>query len=237
MGFLLVKSPLMRSPCYLFATLKGKPVVHGTQLQSQRWSHSHSRHLQSQRWTPFSRSRTSTAQSLYLRVCVYAALIMQQSFPTFGLGERASARKEDVNVLHMALLRALNVRGTCTWTFYVHFYVHGTSACTSTRRMHGTSTCRSHGTTTCTSCASLLRAPLFALCMTNLALTARMFNFIVYVIYIYEFWRTLAGLEAVIKFLSFLYFLFFHFFLHKACAFLCAPRIRSHSEKLAQLFA
>jgi hypothetical protein len=54
---------------------------------------------------------------------------MQQAFSMFGLGERESAGKEDVN--------------TCAWRFYVqvtwYFYVHIlsiTSTCTSTCALH-----------------------------------------------------------------------------------------------------
>jgi len=79
-----------------------------------------------------------------LKVFAYAlaftlpTLIMQQAFPTFALGERASARREGVNVLRMALLRvgriALLRALLHAWHFYVdflcallracHFYVH-----------------------------------------------------------------------------------------------------------------
>ena len=52
----------------------------------------------------------------------------------------------------------------------------GACVCRQGRRqclVHGASTCRSYRTFTCTSCASLLRASLLALCTTNLASTGR----------------------------------------------------------------
>jgi len=113
-------------------------------------------------------------------------------FPTFSLGERVSARKEVVNVSRMVLLRA---------------------GCMAILRallcalLHA-GTCRSHCTCTCTSWASLLCAcaPLLALCTTNLDLTARMIDLIVYVIHTMNFeipllrWRL-----ALILFISIFY--------------------------------
>jgi len=51
---------------------------------------------------------------------------MQQAFSMFGLRERESAGKEDVNVLRIALLRAgsmVLLRALLEHHFYVHLYL------------------------------------------------------------------------------------------------------------------
>jgi len=60
---------------------------------------------------------------------------------------------------------------------FLHVWSGGACICWQgrcQRLAHGASTCRSHGNSTCSSWASLLRAPLLALCTTNLASTGRM---------------------------------------------------------------
>ena len=64
-------------------------------------------------------------------------------------------------------------------TSFLHVWSGGACICWQGRRQrlaHGASTCRSHGTCTCTSCASLLRALVLALCTTHLSSTGRMIS-------------------------------------------------------------
>jgi len=58
----------------------------------------------------------------------------------------------------------------------LHVWSWGACICWQGRHQHLAhgATCRLYGTSTCTSCVSLLRAPLLALCTTHLALTGRM---------------------------------------------------------------
>jgi len=54
---------------------------------------------------------------------------MQQAFSTLGLGERVSAGKEGVNVLHWRFYVQV------AWYLYMHF-LRITSTCTSTCALH-----------------------------------------------------------------------------------------------------
>jgi len=93
-GFSLVMSPLMQSHCYLVATLKGQPVVHGRQLQSQRQ-------------TLFSKSRTFTAQGPCLHVW------------SGGAWTLACSKLAPRLVWGSVYLLARKAPTSCAWRFYV----------------------------------------------------------------------------------------------------------------------
>ena len=108
--FSQVMLPLMRSHCYLFATLKGQPVSHGTQLQSRRW-------------TPSSKSRTSIAQGRWLCVCVYTADVWSGEACICSQGRRQHLAHGASTCRSHATFTCIS----CAWHFYVHFDVQSTA--------------------------------------------------------------------------------------------------------------